>query len=68
MNRRPHSSRRGASREPDAADQYRREAARLRALADTSTFSEVRNDLTGIAQGYEELAQQHDDVARRFGG
>jgi len=52
----------------DAAEQYRREAARLRALADASTFSEVRDDLTGMAQEYEELARQRDDIAQRYGG
>ncbi len=60
--------RRDISRRSDTAEHYRREAARLRALAETSTFSEVRDDLAGIAQDYEELAQQRDAVARRYGG
>ncbi len=55
-------------RESTAADQYRREAARLRTLADNSTFGEVREELTGIAQEYEALAQQRDDIVRRYGG
>ena len=58
-----------SNKSPDhqAADQYRREAARLRALADASYLAEVRNDLSAIAQDYEALAQQRDDVARRYG-
>lgn len=63
MSRRPHRS-----PEIGAAEQYRREAARLRALASASTFSEVRDDLTGIAQEYEALARQRDDIAQRYGG
>jgi hypothetical protein len=63
MNRLGHSPRRIT-----AAEQYRREAARLRSLADNSTFGEVRDELTGIAQEYEALAQQRDDIARRYGG
>jgi len=51
-----------------AADHYRREAARLRELADASTFSEVKHDLVVIAREYEDLAQQRDDVAKRYGG
>lgn len=50
-----------------AAQQYRREAARLRALADESTFVEVKRDLADIAREYEALAEQRDDNARRFG-
>ena len=41
----------------DMADLYRHEAARLRALAQTATFAEVRQDLIAIAQEYEALAR-----------
>jgi len=54
--------------ETDAAQQYRREAARLRALAHASYSAEVRHDLADIAEEYEELAQQRDAIARRYGG
>lgn len=60
--RRPDSSKRVA-----AAQHYRREAARLRALADESIFSEVKRDLADIAREYDALAQQREDIARRFG-
>ena len=50
-----------------AADQYREEAARLRALADASYLADVRRDLVTIAQDYEALAQQREDVSRRYG-
>jgi hypothetical protein len=50
-----------------AAQQYRSEAARLRAMADESTFVEVKRDLAGIAREYEALAEQREDNARRFG-
>ena len=63
----PASSRHHASRDTDAAREYRREAARLRALAGTSTFAEVRDDLTCIAQEYDHLAQQRDEIERRYG-
>ncbi len=57
-----------AAKSPDreAADQYRREAARLRVLADASYHADVRQDLVTIAEDYEALAQQRDHVARRF--
>lgn len=51
----------------DMAGQYRREAARLRALAQSATFAEVRQDLTAIAQEYEALATQRDDADQRYG-
>jgi hypothetical protein len=62
------ASRHSVPRDIDAAQEYRREAARLRALAHTSMFSEVRDDLTCIAQEYEHLAQQRDEIVHRYGG
>lgn len=51
----------------DMAEQYRREAARLQALAEAATFSAVRQDLVAIAHEYEDLARQRDDAERRYG-
>lgn len=55
-----------SSSDCQAAEQYRREAARVRALADASYLADVRNDLFTIAQDYEMLAQQRDDRAWRL--
>lgn len=57
------------SNSPDreAAQQYRRDAARVRALADAAYVADVRNDLVAIADDYEALAQQRDAAARRYG-
>lgn len=58
--------RRPDSSERNAAQHYRREATRLRALADESIFPEVKHDLADIAREYDALAQQREDNARRF--
>lgn len=51
----------------DAARQYRREAERLRGLAEASYLADVRKDLFTIAEDYEALAQQREAEARRYG-
>jgi hypothetical protein len=43
-----------------AAELYRREAARLRAMADIPTFREVRDSYLEIADRYDDLARQAD--------
>ena len=47
------------------AEEYRREAARVRALADASYLTDVRNDLFAIAQDYEIMAQRRDHAMQR---
>lgn len=51
----------------EAAQKYRKEAERLRGLAEASYLADVRKDLFTIAEDYEVLAQQREAEARRYG-
>lgn len=42
----------------DAAEFYRREADRLRSMADSPTFYDVRSGLLGMAERYDDMAEQ----------
>ena len=44
------------------AELYRREAARLRAMADIPTFRDVRESYLDMADRYDVLARQADSV------
>jgi len=47
---------------------YRQEAARLRSMAESETFMSVRQSLLEVAQQYDVLAAQADEInAHTFG-
>lgn len=50
------------------AEFYRREAERLRSMADTHMFADVRDGLIKVAQQYEVLADQADGLHRHTFG
>ena len=52
--------------EPNAADDYREEASRLRRKAETVTSDSVRDQLLEIAQQYDLLADSVELIGRRF--
>jgi hypothetical protein len=52
----------------DAAEIYRREADRLRTMAGSTTYGEVRNGLLAMAAQYDHLAEQASSItSHRFG-
>jgi len=48
------------------ADYYRKQAERVRRLADDATTPNVKEHLRGILLEYERLAEKAENAARRF--
>jgi len=52
----------------EPVDFYRREAARLRSMADSNKFSDVRDGLLNVARHYDVLADQAAAINRHTFG
>ena len=52
----------------EPADFYRREASRLRSMADSNQFDDVRDGLLNVARHYEVLADQAAAIHRHTFG
>ena len=52
----------------EPAEFYRREAARLRSMADSNQFNDVRNGLLNVARHYDVLADQAGAIHRHTFG
>ncbi|HEX9465187.1 MAG TPA: hypothetical protein VGB82_21500 [Alphaproteobacteria bacterium] len=52
----------------DPAEFYRREAARLRSMADSHIFSDVQQGLLNVARQYDVLADQAAGIQRHTFG
>lgn len=64
----PSEAQGGESRQPGPAELYRAEAARLRGMASSSAYREVRQGLLCVAREYELLAEQRNELDHhRFG-